>query len=115
MNFMPVQSGAVLNYKNSGTSTLEGTLARAENLQENKDDLKDVCYDFEALLIKQMLDSMRKTVQKTDLFGDEGMSREIFEDMLYDEYAKQMARTAKFGIAENLYKQFSSSGINITV
>ena len=38
---------------------------------------------------------------------DGGFSEEIFEDMLYDEYAEKMTKTAGFGIADMLYKQFS--------
>lgn len=70
-------------------------------------DLYKASQDFEALFIKQMLDVMRKTVNKEgDLLGG-GMSQEIFEGMLYDEYAKKMAETAQFGLAEMIYRQIS--------
>ena len=68
--------------------------------------LYEACLDFEALFIKQMLNAMRKTVDKTHLI-DGGMAEEIFEDMLYDEYAKKMARTAQFGLADMLYRDLS--------
>ena len=68
--------------------------------------LKDACRDFEAIFIKQMLDSMKKTVQKTGLM-EGGMAEDIFEDMLYDEYAKKMAETAQFGLAETMYLQIN--------
>ncbi len=35
------------------------------------------------------------------------MSEDIFEDMLYDEYAKKMAQTAQFGLAETMYLQIN--------
>ena len=60
-----------------------------------------------SLFIKQMLDVMRKTVKKEGLLGG-GMSEEIFTDMLYDEYAKKMAETAQFGLAQTIYDQVSS-------
>lgn len=69
--------------------------------------LKEVCRDFEAIFIKQMLDSMRKTVQKTGLL-DGGMAEDIFDDMLYDEHAKIMSKTGSFGIADLLYRQFKT-------
>jgi Rod binding domain-containing protein len=31
----------------------------------------------------------------------------VFEDMLYDEYSKQMSKTAGFDLADNLYKQMA--------
>ncbi len=68
--------------------------------------LKKACSDFEAIFIKQMLDSMRKTVPKNSLL-DGGMAEGIFEDMLYDKYANKMSETAHFGIKEILYKQLS--------
>lgn len=71
-------------------------------------DLYKACQDFEALFIKQMLDAMRKTVNKSDDLLKGGMSQDIFESMLYDEYAKKMAETAQFGIADAIYRQVSS-------
>jgi peptidoglycan hydrolase FlgJ len=73
---------------------------------DKSSDLYKVCLDFEALFIKQMLNVMRKTVEKQGLL-DGGMSEDIFEDMLYDEYAKKMAQTAQFGLAETMYLQIN--------
>jgi flagellar protein FlgJ len=69
--------------------------------------LYEACVDFEALFVKQMLSAMRKSVQKTGLL-DGGMAQDIFEDMLYDEYAKSMARNAGFGLADTVYLQLTS-------
>ena len=68
--------------------------------------LLQACRDFEALFVKQMLNAMRKTVNKSGLI-DGGMAEEIFEDMLYDEYAKKMTKTAGVGLAETLYRELS--------
>ena len=68
--------------------------------------LYKVCLDFEAIFIKQMLNVMRKSVQKEGLL-DGGLSEDIFEDMLYDEYAQKMAQTAQFGLAETMYLQIN--------
>jgi flagellar protein FlgJ len=73
----------------------------------NKDSkLYKASEDFEALFIKQMLNVMRKTVPKDGLL-EGGFAEDIFEDMLYDEYAKKMAETANFGIAKTIYDQYS--------
>lgn len=79
---------------------------------KNADDkaLKNACADFEAIFIKQMLDAMRKTVDKSDVV-ERGMAEDIFEDMLYQEYAKAMAQTANLGIADMMYKQLSLVGV----
>jgi flagellar protein FlgJ len=68
--------------------------------------LFSVCKDFESLFIKQMLDVMRKSVPKDGIL-EGGFAEDIFDDMLYDEYSKKMADTAKFGIAETIYNQYS--------
>jgi flagellar protein FlgJ len=75
---------------------------------EKGGELYRACQDFEALFIKQMLDAMRKTVNKSDDLLNGGMSQDIFEGMLYDEYAKKMAETAQFGLADMIYRQVSS-------
>jgi peptidoglycan hydrolase FlgJ len=70
--------------------------------------LYKACLDFESLFIRQMLEVMRKSVHREgDLLGG-GMTRDVFESMLYDEYAKKMAQTAGFGLAETIYRQVSS-------
>jgi len=70
--------------------------------------LYKVCLEFEAIFIKQMLNSMRKTVEKSGLL-DGGMAEDFFEDMLYDEYAKKMAETANLGLAAMIYGQLQPS------
>lgn len=64
--------------------------------------------DFEALFIKQMLDVMRKTIHKEDDLLNGGLGQDVYEDMLYDQYAKKMASTAQFGLADMIYRQLSS-------
>jgi flagellar protein FlgJ len=55
-----------------------------------------------------MLDAMRSTLNKQDDMLGGGASQEIFEGMLYDEYAKKMAATAQFGLSDMIYRQVSS-------
>jgi flagellar protein FlgJ len=43
-------------------------------------------------------------VQKSGLI-DEGFAGKIYEDMLYDEYAKDLTKNAGFGLAEQAYRQ----------
>ena len=66
-----------------------------------------VCQEFEAIFIKQMLNVMRKTVVKNELFHG-GFVEEVFEDMLYDDYAQKMAQNGHFGLSEMLYKQLNN-------
>ena len=80
-----------------------------QNVQGKKRDeaLFKACQDFEAIFVKQMLKSMKNTINKNELL-DGGFAEEIYDDMLYDEYAKKMVTTARFGIADTLYNQLST-------
>ena len=80
---------------------------RTSRIDRNSD-LYKASQDFEALFIKQMLDVMRKTIHKEDDLLGGGLGQDVYEDMLYDEYAKKMAATAQFGLADMIYRQVSS-------
>ena len=82
--------------------------ARKPVIDKNSE-LYKVSQDFEAIFIKQMLDAMRKTINKEDdLLGSGGIGQDVYEDMLYDEYAKKMAQTAQFGLADSVYRELAS-------
>jgi flagellar protein FlgJ len=70
---------------------------------DKNDQLYELCVELETFLIKNLLKSMRSTVQKTNLI-DTGFAGEMYEDMLYDEYAKSYAKNAGFGFAEMAYR-----------
>ena len=73
---------------------------------DKNDKLYELCMELETFLIKNLIKSMRGTVQKTGLL-DTGFAGEVYEDMLYDEYAKTFAQNANFGFAEMAYRELS--------
>ena len=68
--------------------------------------LKDVCIEMESLFVARMLKEMRKTVHKNEMING-GFAEEVFEDMLYDEYALNISKTANLGLANMLYNEMS--------
>lgn len=76
------------------------------NKQEKK--LYDSCVDLESILWKQVLNSMKQTINKYKLF-DGGQAEEIFTDFLYDEYSTMMSKNSNTGIATQVYKQLSGN------
>jgi flagellar protein FlgJ len=64
--------------------------------------LYEACRELETFLLKTVLTTMRSTVQKSGLI-DQGFAGEMYEDMLYDEYAKDFAKNAGFGFADLAY------------
>jgi flagellar protein FlgJ len=104
---MNIADIGVLQWRNiQNQRMINGGAGNSQRPDDEK--LREVSYDFEAIFIKKMLDSMRSTVPKDGLFG-ESMARDIFEDMLYDEYSKMMSRTAGLGIADMIYRQLSQN------
>jgi peptidoglycan hydrolase FlgJ len=97
----------VTNLNNVHTYPMNSSQPKKPAIDKNSE-LYKACEDFEALFIKQMLDVMRKTVHKGDDLLNAGMGQDIFEGMLYDEYAKKMSETAQFGLSDMIYRQISS-------
>ena len=68
--------------------------------------LRKSSQEFEALMLNEMLKSMRKTVPDSGLF-QKNNSTEIFRDMLDSETAKAASRGKGLGIGEAMYKQMA--------
>ena len=69
---------------------------------DRTDELYEQCRELESFVIKNLLEGMRKTVQKSGLM-DGGFAGDMYEDMLYDEYATSLSKTAGFGLADQAY------------
>jgi len=71
---------------------------------DKTDKLYQLCLELETFLVKNLLTSMRSTVQKSGLV-DDSFAGKMYEDMLYDEYAKDFTKNASFGLADQAYLQ----------
>jgi peptidoglycan hydrolase FlgJ len=70
--------------------------------------LYDASVEFESIFVKMMLKEMKTSIHKSNLISG-GHAEEIFEDMLYDEYAKNISKNDSVGIAEQVYSSLSSN------
>lgn len=70
--------------------------------------LYDASVEFESIFVKMMLKEMKTSIHKSNLISG-GHAEEIFEDMLYDEYAKNISKNDSMGIAEQVYSSLSSN------
>lgn len=88
--------------KNTATTNNQDALI----LAHRKKQLEEVGMSFEKILINKMLTSMRNSVDKKSdlLYG--GMSQDIFEDMLYEKYAENMAQSKVLGFAQTIVSQY---------
>ena len=78
----------------------------------DKDDLealKKSCDDFEAILTNFLLTEMKKTVNKSGMFGEDKSSYETFDSMLNSEMAKSLSQSGSLGISESMYNQLTNT------
>jgi flagellar protein FlgJ len=95
-----------LERSNSFQRELDNAMGKIDLRSREKKKLMDACVEAESLFVGKMLKEMRKTVDKSDwLHG--GYAEEIFEDMLYDEYALQISKNSNLGMAKMLYEELS--------
>ena len=72
-----------------------------KNMDDKK--LREVSREFESIFVNQLFKSMRSTFPKDELL-DGGMRKDIFEDMLYDEYAKKVSHAGGIGLGDMVYR-----------
>jgi len=76
-----------------------------ENLIDERDKkLKKACKAFESVFTYEMLKSMRRSIEKCDLFHG-GQGEEIYESMLDQELSKKLAGNGINSISNQLYQQ----------
>lgn len=95
--------------KVTGPTFVEQLQKARENNDQKK--LKEVCQELESVLVYQMIRCMRATVPKTDFLGN-SLALGIYEQMLDEKYAQEMAKTRTFGLAELLYAQLTKPAYN---
>ncbi len=114
--------------KGSTTRDVPGRLTRGRNFQGMLDEavaadeiratgkkekavdkrLMSACVEMESLFVAKMLKEMRKTVHKGEMMHG-GFAEEIFEDMLYDEYALSLSKNSSIGLSKMVYDQLSGN------
>ena len=95
----------------TGAAQVQGSGARVADASrvDKKSKLFEQCQEFESIFVKMMTKEMRNSVDKTDSLLSGGWAEDIYQDMLDDEYAKSMAKTAGFGLADQLYRQLAQA------
>ncbi|MCR5698342.1 MAG: rod-binding protein [Treponemataceae bacterium] len=80
----------------ASNSSVKGNIDRTSKLYEKS-------MELENFFVKMMLSSMRQTVQKSGLGGNDGYAAKMYEDMMYDELSVAMTKNAGFGLADQIY------------
>lgn len=91
------------NAKPQGFAANSATASSAKGTIDKTSKLYESALELESYFVKMMLSSMRSTVQKTSLNGNESYASKMYEDMMYDEMAVTMTKNAGFGLADQIY------------
>ncbi len=92
--------------KSSFTEDLAEKIDSSKRDRPKDKELWNTCVEFESIFVSKLFSEMRKTVHKGGLIHG-GRAEEIFEDFLYDEYAKITSQNSNIGIAKMVYEQLS--------
>lgn len=86
---------------------LKGFEAALKKAQDAKDKqaLKKAAADLEQIFLSMMFKTMKHSIPKAGLL-EESAQRKIFEDMMYEEYAGQMAKAGGIGLSDLILKDF---------
>lgn len=84
---------------------MDATLSK-DYSQATDEELMDVCKQFEAYFLEQMMKQMEKMVPKNDEDKDSSTSQlvDYFKDTVIQEMASQSTQTQGLGIAQQLYE-----------
>lgn len=96
-----------LNQAASNQATSNKLTSNKAMAQSDKK-LKAACKDMEAVFLNMMLTTMRSTVPKDSLLGDNN-GEDIMKSMLDQELSKNMAQAGGIGLADLMYRQLSSN------
>jgi flagellar protein FlgJ len=97
------QLKAEFNNQAQATSGFEDALKIAAE-SGDVEKLKKVATDFEEVFVNMLLKAMRSTVQESGL-TEKSNQRDIFQGMLDESFAKEMAEAGGVGIADMMVKQ----------
>ncbi|MBN2207879.1 MAG: rod-binding protein [Candidatus Coatesbacteria bacterium] len=93
----------VMQRAENAKAKVEASEGRALVLDENeREELRDACHEFEAIFLGYLLQQMRKTVQKSSLMPETPAER-IYMTMFDDEVAKAGCKGAGTGLGDVIY------------
>lgn len=91
------------------TTSLQGKLSGMSSETATEEEMLEVCKEFEAYLVEKVFDQMKDAL--TDSEEEEGDYLTYFGDMMYQEYAKQIAENGELGLAQQLYESMKRNTV----
>lgn len=94
---------SLIESSRAAESTPIEQLAGNKTLSESEK-VAQVSRQFEAVLLRQILGSARKTVFKSKV-NEDSLTSGIYQDMVTDQLAESISRSGSFGLARSLQSQ----------
>lgn len=89
---------------------LQNKLTGLDEANSSDEEIMEVCKEFEAYLVEKVFDRMKDAM--TDSEEEEGDYLSYFGDMMYQEYAKQIAENGELGLAQQLYESMKKNTVS---
>lgn len=107
-NFYSIPTHTMTNYSQGTDFDVVNTI-RSSGTQ--KEQLKKVAKEFEAILVSKMLTQMDKTVDRENSLFGESKYEENFKSILFNQIGRDVANspTSNIGFAKQLYQQMERS------
>jgi flagellar protein FlgJ len=86
-------------------------LSSQDNINANasskdKEQLKEACNEFEAILLGHLLRSMKATIPKGGFLA-KGTATKLFEEMLDDQLAREIAKSSSLGLGQMMLQELA--------
>ena len=107
-NFYSIPTHTMTNYSQGADFDVVNTI-RSSGTQ--KEQLKKVAKEFEAILVSKMLPQMDKTVDRENSLFGESKYEENFKSILFNQIGRDVANSpiSNIGFAKQLYQQMERS------
>lgn len=67
--------------------------------------LYEQALELESFFVKIMINSMRASLDNSNLAGNQSFASKMYQDMMYDEMSRSVTKNAGFGLADQIYLQ----------
>lgn len=90
--------------------SLQNKLSGISNGEATDEEMMSVCKEFEAYFVEKVMKQMKDAMTQSD--EDENEYLSYFGDMMYQEYAKQIAENGELGLAQQLYESMKRNTVS---
>jgi flagellar protein FlgJ len=102
-NNVALLQAAQIQREHSQVEDFEAVLGRA--MAGGSSELKEAAIEMESFFINMMFQAMRRTIPEPQGMFERSQAEKLFQEMLDQEMAINMARAGGIGIAQTLYAQ----------